>query len=283
MADAPPPECDAELEALVDSVFAAMAEPGFRASCVDGLFGPSGGLLFLECPLAVLRTVAKLLPLTADRPPEQRFRPLLSRCRCVGAGDARHALGGGASDSAVQRVEALAVATPRADGFAALLSVALPRPAEQTQPQQPPRNIAFGARFLAPDGCAAVVHRMEGGCLACGPSLWAAEAPPPAPKPCAGAAAAAAEEEWLFCTHRGKGRSRKRPTFQWTGPLRPCTVSPPRRVPHGIARPDYAETGWPAEEMESRLQSSVHIHTPQQIEGIRAACRLVRTHIARVG
>ncbi len=82
--------------------------------------------------------------------------------------------------------------------------------------------------------------------------------------------------EWLFCTHRGKGRNKKRPLFQWTGKLRPHPISPYRSVPEHIGRPDYATTGWPAEEMESRKQNIVHIHTPKEIAGIRAACALVR-------
>lgn len=53
-------------------------------------------------------------------------------------------------------------------------------------------------------------------------------------------------------------------------------MSPYRSVPASIPRPDYASTGWPAEEMESRLQNSVHIHSEVEVEGIRAACRLAR-------
>jgi len=84
------------------------------------------------------------------------------------------------------------------------------------------------------------------------------------------------DAEWLFCANRGKGRSQKRPLFQWTGRLRPFPISPYRPVPDGIARPDYATTGWPAEENESRKQNSVHIHTPAEVEGIRRACVLAR-------
>ena len=98
-----------------------------------------------------------------------------------------------------------------------------------------------------------------------------------APKPAAPELPEGATEgEWLFCTHRGKGRSKKRPLFQWTGKLRPHPVSPYRPVPERIARPDYAITGWPLEEQESKKQNSVHIHTPEEVAGIRAACALVR-------
>jgi hypothetical protein len=73
-----------EAAACCAAVLEAMREPGFRTVCVDSLLGPTaGGLLFVECPLAALKTVAKLLPMTADRAPEQRFKPLLARARAV--------------------------------------------------------------------------------------------------------------------------------------------------------------------------------------------------------
>jgi hypothetical protein len=88
-----------EAEACVAAVLEAMREPGFRAVCADATLSDDAGLLFLECPLAALRTVAKLLPLTADRPPAQRFKPLITRARAVATSDAhvvrcrrRHAL-----------------------------------------------------------------------------------------------------------------------------------------------------------------------------------------------
>lgn len=82
--------------------------------------------------------------------------------------------------------------------------------------------------------------------------------------------------ELLFCTNRGKGRSKKRPLYQWTGRLRPHPITSYRAVPEHIDRPDYASTGWPAEEMESKKQNVVHLHTPEEVAGIRAACQLVR-------
>ncbi len=78
---------DAEAEACSAAVLQAMREPGFRAVCVDGTLDEDGGLLFFECPLAALKTVAKLLPMTADRPAAQRFKPLLARCRAVSTSD----------------------------------------------------------------------------------------------------------------------------------------------------------------------------------------------------
>ena len=69
-------------------VFEALREPGFRQLCTAGLLEPSvSGFVLIECPLTALKTVAKLLPMTADRPAEQRFKPLLSRARAVSTSD----------------------------------------------------------------------------------------------------------------------------------------------------------------------------------------------------
>jgi methionyl aminopeptidase len=61
---------------------------------------------------------------------------------------------------------------------------------------------------------------------------------------------------WLYCTHRGRGRSAAMPSFGWTGPLRPHVIAPPRQVPANIPRPDYSETGYPESEVESKQQRS---------------------------
>ncbi|KAF8058467.1 MAP1A [Scenedesmus sp. PABB004] len=88
--------------------------------------------------------------------------------------------------------------------------------------------------------------------------------------------AAAASEAWLYCTRRGRGRSDVMPSFAWTGPLRPARIGPTRAVPPHIARPDYADDGNPTSELESRQQRSVAIRTPEEVAGIRAACRAGR-------
>ena len=78
-----------EASACVAAVLEAMREPGFRVLCVNGVLGAeSAGFVFIECPLATLKTVAKLLPMTADRPAEQRFKPLLARAKAVSTSDA---------------------------------------------------------------------------------------------------------------------------------------------------------------------------------------------------
>jgi hypothetical protein len=77
-----------DASACCATVFEALREPGFRQLCAASLLDASvSGFVFLECPLAALKTVAKLLPMTADRPAEQRFKPLLARARAVSTSD----------------------------------------------------------------------------------------------------------------------------------------------------------------------------------------------------
>lgn len=211
-------EQEAEAEEAVSAVLGAMREPGFRTACVDGLLGAECGLLFVECPLAALRTTARLLPLTADRPPEQRFRPLLGRARGVATSDAHLALGLASGDRAAGRVASLAQTQRRDLGFVALLSVAL----------SPGRSLAFAARFTFPDNAAAggdglAEMAREPAPVPCRPSLWAAEPKPASQQPQASAQPGTGPGEWLFVTHRGKDRAKARPSFQWTGRLR-CAV-----------------------------------------------------------
>ena len=183
--------------------------------------------------------------------------------------------------------------TSRDTGFVVLLSVGLTATT----------GVATAAALVwQADGAAATLR--TGPLLECTPSAWADTAPKvrsaarrwllpradtqcmqPA-KPAAAAAGEAADGagedgELLFCTNRGKGRSKKRPLYQWTGRLRPHPISPYRPVPEHIPRPDYAATGWPAEEMESKKQNVVHLHTPEEVAGIRAACQLARLPLAR--
>lgn len=42
--------------------------------------------------------------------------------------------------------------------------------------------------------------------------------------------ATSAAAAWLYCTKRGRGRSAAMPGFDWTGPLRPAPIGPPRQV-----------------------------------------------------
>ncbi len=60
-------------------------------------------------------------------------------------------------------------------------------------------------------------------------------------------------------------------------PVRPGQVSPKRSVPHGIATPEYAETGQPLTMSESSLRKS-----PVAIEAMREAGRAARRVLAGV-
>eukprot|EP00470_Lotharella_oceanica_P017106 CAMPEP_0170184858 /NCGR_PEP_ID=MMETSP0040_2-20121228/34858_1 /TAXON_ID=641309 /ORGANISM="Lotharella oceanica, Strain CCMP622" /LENGTH=355 /DNA_ID=CAMNT_0010431055 /DNA_START=59 /DNA_END=1127 /DNA_ORIENTATION=+ len=66
----------------------------------------------------------------------------------------------------------------------------------------------------------------------------------------------------------------KPPSFPYTGELRPHYVTPMRKVPAHIKKPDYAATGIPASEM--RDKDKVVILNQTQIEGLREACRVGR-------
>jgi hypothetical protein len=52
-----------------------------------------------------------------------------------------------------------------------------------------------------------------------------------------------------------------------------CPACVSVQVPEHIARPDYAGTGYPASEVDSRQQRSAAIRSPEEIAGIREACR----------
>eukprot|EP00920_Eleutheroschizon_duboscqi_P035855 GHVT01086784.1.p1 GENE.GHVT01086784.1~~GHVT01086784.1.p1 ORF type:complete len:425 (-),score=72.50 GHVT01086784.1:956-2230(-) len=76
---------------------------------------------------------------------------------------------------------------------------------------------------------------------------------------------------WFVDTHL-----RRFMEYKFSGDLRPWPISRPRVVPEGIPRPDYAVTGLPAGELAARKKSNIHVHSPEEIERIRAACTLAR-------
>lgn len=60
---------------------------------------------------------------------------------------------------------------------------------------------------------------------------------------------------------------------------RPAGKSPRREVPRHIPRPDYAEhpKGIPeGERIDRGTNSSIRVYTPEEIQGIREACRIGR-------
>jgi len=66
------------------------------------------------------------------------------------------------------------------------------------------------------------------------------------------------------------------PQYDYTGRLRPHYVTPMRLVPKEIPRPEYAVTGKPLSEMKNRGKNNIHIHTEEEIKGVREACQLGR-------
>lgn len=109
--------------------------------------------------------------------------------------------------------------------------------------------------------------------------------------------------DWQYCTQRGRGRASNLPLYKWSGSLRPFPIGPARLVPDSIPQPDYATTGIPKTELESRQQqtgkdsgqcqplyivkllslatqvwlTAVAIRRDsKEIEGIKKACRLGR-------
>jgi methionyl aminopeptidase len=65
------------------------------------------------------------------------------------------------------------------------------------------------------------------------------------------------------------------PKYRYTGPLRPSFVTP-RAVPPAVPRPDYALTGNPVSEDQSKFQRVAPVFTADQIELIRQASRIGR-------
>jgi len=66
------------------------------------------------------------------------------------------------------------------------------------------------------------------------------------------------------------------PEFNYTGKLRPHYVGPARFIPDHIPKPDYYLTGVPISEDTSKARHTSPIYTPEEIAGIREACRIGR-------
>ncbi len=67
--------------------------------------------------------------------------------------------------------------------------------------------------------------------------------------------------------------------FQFTGSLRPFQKTSKRVVPDHILKPDYAlhPMGFPLTEQEDRRSNTtIKVYTPEEIAGIREACRIGR-------
>ncbi|KAI9503669.1 Methionine aminopeptidase 1 [Coemansia spiralis] len=68
------------------------------------------------------------------------------------------------------------------------------------------------------------------------------------------------------------------PSYKFTGPLRPVyPLSPYRKVPADIPRPDYADSPYGASKMEQTYgNGQIVCMTPEEIEKMRYVCRLGR-------
>lgn len=51
-------------------------------------------------------------------------------------------------------------------------------------------------------------------------------------------------------------------------------MSPKRKIPDHIKKPDYAETGEPLSERIAKSTGSIDVKTPEKIEGMRKVCRV---------
>jgi methionyl aminopeptidase len=74
--------------------------------------------------------------------------------------------------------------------------------------------------------------------------------------------------------------------FRFTGPLRPWQQSPRRTVPSTIAKPDYADhiQGIPiSEQKDKRTNTTIRVYNADEIEGMRAACRIGREVLDEAG
>jgi len=67
--------------------------------------------------------------------------------------------------------------------------------------------------------------------------------------------------------------------YNFTGSLRPAAKTPKSTVPPQIRRPDYAshpDGKSLSEEADKRSNTSIRVHTPEQIEAMREVCRIGR-------
>ncbi|GJQ08472.1 hypothetical protein GpartN1_g263.t1 [Galdieria partita] len=79
----------------------------------------------------------------------------------------------------------------------------------------------------------------------------------------------------LFLKAVGKGFGMPRKIdFPYSGSLRPGRKSPPRKVPAGIPKPDYAKTGLPSH--SPRAPWDIEVHGDEDLELMRISCQVAR-------
>ncbi|EQC40262.1 methionyl aminopeptidase [Saprolegnia diclina VS20] len=64
--------------------------------------------------------------------------------------------------------------------------------------------------------------------------------------------------------------------YQFTGDIRPGTVTPMKTVPDHIQKPDYAVSGIPVSEQAADRSNKIPVYSADEIAGIREACRIGR-------
>lgn len=81
---------------------------------------------------------------------------------------------------------------------------------------------------------------------------------------------------WEYVLDHGRSRSSTRPSFSYNGSLVPYRVSPDRKLPEHIPKPDYYETGEAEAERRSEARNTPPVHTEKQIKKMRKANLLGR-------
>jgi len=64
--------------------------------------------------------------------------------------------------------------------------------------------------------------------------------------------------------------------FEFTGPLRPYPITPQRKVPDSIPKPDYHATGTPLSERDMRKNTIEIIKSAKDLAALRESCRIGR-------
>ena len=169
----------AEASAAAADLLAALADSHLAATV---RMDATVGALFFEAPLKGVKSLCTVLGMTKDRPAEQRFKPVAAKSRLVGVGDEESAIGCGLRSEHVEMVRGMCAAANTAEGFSALVSVAL----------SCGTNVVRGARYTV----------AAGGDVACAvddtvvnpaaPSVWAMTPKSTPENP-------TKDEPWMYC------------------------------------------------------------------------------------
>ena len=203
-------EADEASTAAAD-LLAALAD-GHLAATVRG--DAIVGALFFEAPLKGVKSLRTVLGMTQDRPSETRFKPVAAKSRLVGVSDVESAVGCGLRGEHVEMVTGMCAASNTAEGFSALVSVAL----------SCGTNVLRGATYkISGEDVTCVVDDVVVNPAA--PSVLAMTPKSTPEKP-------TKDEPWMYCLSRGRARAEKMPPFNYGGPLRPYPIMTPRNTLH---------------------------------------------------